>query len=123
LEKPGDKVRLRFALVEEQVRYVGGNQVRFHHDVVRALPGGADGFPVKEKTTKQTASVSLAELRKNLSAYLDDFGKQHPFPNERRPLDLKKLRVVAFVQDDETKEVLQAAQVDVKGAEAEAEAK
>jgi len=123
LEKPGDKVRLRFALVEEQVRYVGGNQVRFHHDVVRALPGGADGFPLKEKNAKQTASVNLAELRKNLSSYLDDFAKQRPFPNDRRPLELKKLRVVAFVQDDETKEVLQATQVEVKGAESEAETK
>ena len=123
LEKPGDKVRLRFALVEEQVRYVGGNQVRFHHDVVRSLPGGADGFPLKEKTAKQTASVNLAELRKSLSDYLDQSAKQRPFPNERRPLELKKLRVVAFVQDDETKEVLQATQVDVKGMEGEAETK
>lgn len=123
LEKPGDKVRLRFALVEEQVRYVGGNQVRFHHDVVRALPGGVDGFPLKEKTAKQTASVNLAELKKTLTSYLDDSAKKAPFPNDRRPLDLKKLKVVAFIQDDDSKEVLQAAQVDVKGAEAEAETK
>jgi hypothetical protein len=123
LEKPGDKVRLRFALVEEQVRYVGGNQVRFHHDVVRALPGGADGFPLKERTAKQTATVNLAELKKNLSSYLDEFAKKTPFPNDRRPLDLKKLKVVAFVQDDDSKEVLQAAQVDVKAGEAEAETK
>jgi hypothetical protein len=123
LEKPSDKIRLRFALVEEQVRYVGGNQLRFHHDVVRALPGGADGFPLKEKTAKQTATINLADLRKNLTSYLDDFGKKVPFPNDRRPLDLKKVKVVAFVQDDDTKEVLQAAQVEVKGAEAEAETK
>src|SRR4029077_17937870 len=97
--------------------------LRFHHDVVRALPGGADGFPLKEKTAKQTATINLADLRKNLTSYLDDFGKKVPFPNDRRPLDLKKVKVVAFVQDDDTKEVLQAAQVDVKGAEAEAETK
>ena len=91
--------------------------------MVRALPGGADGFPIKEKTAKQTASVNLAELRKNLTSYLDDFSKKAPFPNERRPLDLKRLKVVAFVQDDDSKEVLQAAQVDVKGAEADGETK
>jgi len=123
LDKPGDKIRLRFALVEEQAHYVGGNQIRYHHDVVRSLPGGAEGFPLKEKTSKQTTSVDLAELRQKLTAYLDDFAKQRPFPNGRRPLELKKLRVVAFIQDDESKEVLQAAQVDVKGAEGEAEAK
>jgi hypothetical protein len=123
LEKPGEKVRLRFALVEEQIRYLGGNQVRFHHDVVRALPGGTEGFPLKEKSSKHTASVDLAELRQKLTAYLDDYAKQRPFPNARRPLDLKKLRVVAFIQDDDTKEVLQAAQADVKGMEGEAETK
>lgn len=123
LEKPGEKVRLRFALVEEQVRYAGGNQVRFHHHVVRAMPGGAAGLPLKEKSAKQSISVNLTELRKKLNSYLEDYDKAHSFPNSRRPLDLKNLRLVAFIQDDQTKEVLQAAQVDVKGPEGEAEAK
>jgi hypothetical protein len=123
LEKTGEKVRLRFALVEDQVRYVGGNQVRFHHHVVRSMPGGAAGFPLKEKAAKQSASVNLSELRQSLTTYLDEFGKTHAFPNSRRPLDLKDLRVVAFIQDDQTKEVLQAAQVDVKGQGGEAETK
>jgi len=102
---------------------VGGNQVRFHHHVVRAMPGGAAGFPLKEKAAKQSASVNLSELRQSLTTYLDEYGKAHTFPNSRRPLDLKDLRVVAFIQDDQTKEVLQAAQVDVKGAGSEAEMK
>jgi hypothetical protein len=123
LEKTGEKVRLRFALVEDQVRYVGGNQVRFHHHVVRAMPGGAAGFPLKEKAAKQSASVNLSELRQSLTTYLDEYGKAHAFPNSRRPLDLKNLRVVAFIQDDQTKEVLQTAQVDVKGLGGEAETK
>ncbi|HEV2945934.1 MAG TPA: hypothetical protein VGX70_01070 [Gemmataceae bacterium] len=123
LEKTGEKVRLRFALVEDQVRYVGGNQVRFHHHVVRAMPGSSAGFPLKEKAAKQSASVNLSELRQSLTTYLDEFGKSHAFPNSRRPLDLKNLRVVAFIQDDQTKEVLQAAQVDVKGQGGEAEIK
>jgi hypothetical protein len=114
LDKTGEKVRLRFALVEDQIRYVGGNHIRFHHNVVRALPGGAAGFPLKEKSSKQTASVDLTELRKKLTDYLDAFAKKAPFPNDRRPLDLKNLRLIAFVQDDETKEVLQATQVDIQ---------
>jgi hypothetical protein len=123
LEKTGEKVRLRFALVEDQVRYVGGNQVRFHHHVVRAMPGSAAGFPLKEKAAKQSASVNLSELRQSLTTYLDEYGKTHAFPNSRRPLDLKDLRVVAFIQDDQTKEVLQTAQVEVKGLGGEAETK
>ena len=38
-EKPGEKVRLRLALVEDWVRYKGTNGLQYHHRVVRALPG------------------------------------------------------------------------------------
>ena len=34
---------LRLALTESAVRYVGGNKLRFHHHVVRALPGRRGG--------------------------------------------------------------------------------
>jgi len=44
LTKPGDDARLRLVLVEESIRYVGGNKLRFHHQVVRALPGGVKGY-------------------------------------------------------------------------------
>ena len=37
LKKTGEKVRLRFVLVEDVARYVGGNGQRLHHHVVRAL--------------------------------------------------------------------------------------
>lgn len=110
---PGDKVKLRLALVEEQVRYLGSNGIRFHHNVVRALPGGAEGLTLKEKAGKQTASVDLGELRKSLTKYLDGYAKERAFPNPSRPLDLKKLAVVAFIQNDATKDVYQAVQVEV----------
>jgi hypothetical protein len=114
---PGEKVRLRLALVEEAVRYVGGNQLRFHHRVVRDLPGGAAGVVLKAKAGKQQATVDLAKLRERLTGYLAEVGKKTPFPNESRPLDLKNLYVVAFVQNDENKEVLQSVQVKVSATE------
>lgn len=113
LEKTGEKVRLRLALVEEQIRYTGSNQLRFHHRVVRALPGGAAGLALPDKTGKQQVTVDLAELRKKLGDYLDDYSKQRPFPNANRPLDFKKLSVVAFVQNDADKSILQATEVEV----------
>jgi thiol-disulfide isomerase/thioredoxin len=119
LEKPGPKVRLRLALVEEQVRYPGPNQIRLHHRVVRALPGGAEGLALKDKAGKQTASVDLSELRKKLDKYLDDVGKRRPFPDGKRPLDFRNLSVVAFVQDDDSKEILQATQVEIQPGEGE----
>ena len=39
----GDDMKLRVLVVEENIRYVGSNQLRFHHNVVRAMPLGADG--------------------------------------------------------------------------------
>jgi hypothetical protein len=53
-------------------------------------------------------------LRANLSKFLDDFAKEEgAFPRPDRPLALKNLKLVAFIQNDATKEVLQAVQVDV----------
>ena len=63
--------------------------------------------------------VDLDQLRKDLSTYLTEFEKKDPdnkFPNPQRPLDLKNLRVVAFLQNDATNEVLQAVEVELQPA-------
>jgi hypothetical protein len=111
-----DTLRLRFALVEDVVGYYGRNRQRLHHHVVRALPGGAAGQAVRGKAATLKASVDVDEVRKNLAEYLAEFGDESGRLDEDRPLALKKLKVVAFVQDEVTREVLQAAQVDVPAA-------
>jgi hypothetical protein len=113
LQQPGEKVRLRLALVEEWVRFPGGNGKTYHHSVVRALPGGAAGLALKEKAGRQSVSVNLDELRKELTEYLDKVAIDLPFPRADRPMAFRQLHVVAFVQNDQTKEVLQAVQVGV----------
>lgn len=115
IEKPGPKVRLRLVLVEERLRFSGPNGMRYHHRVVRDMPGGAAGLAIKDKSAKQSVTVDLAELRKKLSATLDSYSRknQDPMPPGRRPMEMKDLYVVAFVQNDEGKEVLQATQVKV----------
>jgi hypothetical protein len=116
LKSTGENTRLRMVLVEETIRYTGGNGLRFHHQVVRTFPGGVKGTALTEKDSKHTATVDLAELRKQLTAYLKDYEEnQQPFPNSDRPLDFNNLRVVVFVQDDDSREVLQAAQIEVGG--------
>ena len=100
-----EQLKLRFVLVEETIRYVGGNGLRFHHHVVRALPGGVDGTLLKEAKASKTAEVDLKELRQTLTAYLDDHAKQATFPYPDRPLALKNLHVVALVQNDANKEI------------------
>jgi hypothetical protein len=115
LKDPGERIKLRLVLVENVVAYKGGNGIPQHHSVVRALPGGPAGFALKEKAGKQTATIDLDDLRKELNKYLDDYAeKEDAFPNKERPMEMKNLRLVAFVQNDQTREVYQAVQVEVK---------
>ncbi len=112
-EKPGEALRLRLALVEDWVRFKGSNALQYHHRVVRALPGGNKGFAVKKKESEHNATIDLEELRRKLNKYLDeDYGPEGP-----RPMRLRNLHVVAFVQNDDTTEILQAARRGGEGGE------
>lgn len=114
--RTGDGIRLRLVLVEENVRYLGGNGLRYHHCVVRSFPGGVKGTALTKKTAEQSATVKLGELRTKLGEYLDDMEArmENGFPKPERPMSMQKLRVIAFIQDDESNEILQAVQVEVK---------
>jgi hypothetical protein len=114
----GEDMKLRLLVVEETVKYAGSNGVRFHHQVVRAMPGGAAGVAVKDKAFKHSASVDLGDVRKSLTKYLDDFVAENPnrpFARPDRPMDMKAVRVIAMVQNDKTGEILQAVQIEVEG--------
>ena len=79
-------------------------------------PGKIDGQPLTEANFKLKTSLGLGKLRGELTKYLDDFqagGKT--FLNPARPLAFEHLRVIAFVQDDSTREILQAVQIEVNG--------
>ena len=115
LDKPGEKVVLRFAVTEETVRYPGGNGVRFHHHVVRAMPGGVKGVALTKKEQEQSHVVNVDDIRKELAKSLDEFASERAeFPRPDRPLALRNLKAVAFVQNDETGEVLTAVQIDLE---------
>jgi hypothetical protein len=109
VENPGANVKLRLVLVEESVKYVGTNKLRFHHQVVRAMPNGPAGQMVDKASMKFTASVDLDTLRKDLTAYLEPI----TFPRPGRPMEMQHLRVIALLQEDTTHDILQAVQVEV----------
>jgi hypothetical protein len=113
LKNPGENVRLRFVLIEDVVRYPGTNGQRLHHHVVRAFPGGVDGFALTEKSAKQSASVDLGELSKSLSDYLSKPTARGPYLDDEKPLNLKHLKAVALIQDNDSRAILQAVQVAV----------
>lgn len=113
--EPGENLKLRVLLLEEKVKYVGSNGMRFHHRVVRAMPGGAGGTAVTDKAMQKTIDLDVAAVKKDLAAYLEKFAADRPFANPARPLDLAHLSVVAFVQNDATGEILNAAEIPVEG--------
>jgi hypothetical protein len=80
----------------------------YHHRVVRAMPGGAAGVKLNAKELDHVAEVNLDKLRGSLGKYLD-----LDYPEGARPMRMHDLRVVAFVQNDETTEILQAVEVPV----------
>jgi hypothetical protein len=111
--KTGDNVRLHLVLVEEVARYLGSNRQRLHHHVVRGFPGGVDGIALKEKNSSHNVIINVDDVRKSLNDYLAGF-KEGNFAEDERPLDLKKLRLVAFIQrTGSNKEVYQATQIDL----------
>jgi hypothetical protein len=110
----GSKPRLRLALVEDSIRYVGNNQLRFHHNVVRALPGGPAGRDLTSGPGEVSIKVNLKDLRRGIEEYLSQRAKSRPFPGVLPEIALDHLSVVAFVQDDSDKRVLGAALVPVK---------
>jgi hypothetical protein len=111
------KLKLHVVLAEDWVRFRGSNGIGYHHMVVRAMPGGAVGFAVG-KGLEKSVSVDLAKLRRDHDVYLADVAKildstiDKEFP--QRPMRLRDLRAVAFVQNEETGEVLASVSVPVK---------
>jgi hypothetical protein len=137
-----DKLRLQIALVEGHVRYSGENGTRFHDMVVRAMaapPAGmkpeagetaagkpgtplpALGFALKPGqggTFEYT--FDLAKASADALAHLQDYETntrkgEYSFRQKKHEIDPGKLSVVAFVQDEATKKILQAVYVNVEG--------
>jgi len=118
--KPGRALRLQIALVEEAVHYTGENGVRFHPMVVRSLAAPdakAPGLPLASgKGAKLVYTFDIAKAVADAKAHLDEmeggsserFGK-FQFIERRSDINRGNLRIVAWVQDEKTKEVLQAA--------------
>ena len=117
-------LKLQIALVEERLRFSGENRVRFHPMVVRSLAGEhGSGFVLAEKTEGMTWRFDLTIITQELKKHLDDLeqsrkdrGEESTFAEKKHAIDPSKLLVVAFVQDEKSKQVLQAVSVKVNPA-------
>jgi len=114
-------LRLHVALVENHVRYSGTNGVRFHSVVVRDMAGDrAQGFSVDPRAKATVRHVfDLQKVSADLKAYLDDYAARQPasldvLAADAYQVDRTRLAVVAFVQDEVSRRVLQAVYAPVK---------
>jgi hypothetical protein len=138
------KLRLHLVLAEEELRYSGENGIRFHPMVVRSmastgseppkppsegakpevtptLPIPILGFPLepgKGRTVEYT--FDLAKVAADGLANLEDLEKHsarypnHKFVQKKHDVNPRQLKLVAFVQDEQSKQVLQAVEVELK---------
>jgi len=118
LEAEGKPVKLQIALVEELLSYSGANGIRFHPMVVRNLAqSGEGGFTVERaKPAAAEYTFDLAKITADLKAYLDDYevnGRHGKITFSQKPvqMDTSRLSVVAFLQEDDSRKVLQSAYV------------
>jgi tetratricopeptide (TPR) repeat protein len=103
-KKDQEPLRLGLALVE-QTSYSGESGIRFHPAVARDLvfePVPLGGAPVSHVFDLRGLSASLAREREVLEE------KGIVYPNQRDTIDPDRVRVVAFVQNAQTRDVLQS---------------
>jgi tetratricopeptide (TPR) repeat protein len=112
-------LKLQIALVEAEVIYSGENAVRFHPMVVRSLGGPeATGYPFDSAKGAEVEQVfELDKITAELKAHLDDYevNGRHgkiTFRQKKHEISSRHLKVAAFVQDEGSKAILQAAIVD-----------
>jgi hypothetical protein len=100
-------LRLRIVLAESSIEFKSFNGIRQNNMVVRKLIGGDSGIAATSDGFKYEGTTDLKAVRSELDAYLKRFEENYSKKLADKPLDLKDLHVVAFVQDDSTKEVVQ----------------
>ncbi len=103
-------VRLRLILVEKTVHYTGANGVHFHHFVARKLLGQSSGIQISQEETPFHETVAIADLRLEISRYVEGYRRLvegFQWPDVVLPIDEKQLSVIAVVQNDSSREVLQ----------------
>ena len=112
--------RLRVVLAEDGIRYQGANGISEHRFVVRKMLRGAGGVAFNQNgkaAVKDAFTVSTIEdqLEKYLTTYEQKMPRPGtPFKEKKSEIDPRQLYIVAFVQDDATRRILQSTIVKVK---------
>jgi len=106
-------VKVYIALAEKGLRFNGENGIRFHPMVVRSIKS----FALDGENYRQ--SFDLDEISKAIKDHLDDYeakghrGESFKFVEKKYQIAPNDLAVVVFVQESESKHMLQAAYADL----------
>jgi hypothetical protein len=128
-----DDVTLHVALVENETAYSGENGLRFHPMVVRALAGDNEkrvfGFKIDnskrnkfeyvfdvDKIIAQNFAYYDTQTSERMQEFISRMGGKMPeginlsfsFNYKKNQIDSHRLSVVAFLQDNKTKKILQS---------------
>ncbi len=114
-------LKVQIVLVEKEIRYLGENGIRFHPMVARAFGGEkGEGYKIEANGTRTfDATFDLEAIGQDIRKQLDEYeakghrGEPFKFSAKKDQIDRADLAVVAFVQDDKTRHVLQAGYVDL----------
>ncbi len=110
-------LRLHIVLAEEKVHYKGYNTVAEHRFVVRKMFPSPEGLPFgNKKELTYTTKINLNQIEDSLKVYLDSMEKRanrKVFKEKKHQINSDNLFLVAFVQNNVTKEIFQASVIRV----------
>jgi tetratricopeptide (TPR) repeat protein len=116
-------LKLHIVLAEGKLRYTGENGVRFHPMVVRSMAAtdAGQGLAITSKDSQTFAwDFNLTKISADIKQHLDEYekaghrGASFTFTEKKYQIDSKDLVVVAFVQNEKTKAILQSIFINVK---------
>jgi tetratricopeptide (TPR) repeat protein len=111
---------IHIALIEKSINYTGSNTIDKHIFVVRDLLDNETGAPIKSE--KISKSFDLNKIEEGLKNYLDDPTNQPSWRKSYGPpiwkartdkINRNNLAVVAFIQNPETREIINSVYLDV----------
>lgn len=112
-DSDGGEYYLRMVLAENEVTFKAGNGIRVHKMVTRVFPGGYRGIAVTDRKVTYEGTIQLAEVKKQLNNELAMVEQMTGAPMPNRPLDFSNMRLVAMIQDEVDRRVVQSRLVDV----------
>lgn len=111
-ENHSKNLKLHIVLAEEKVHYKGYNTVSEHRFVVRKMFPSPEGLSFDDKNQlKYSTTLNVNFLEDSLKNYVDGIEKKagrKVFKEKIFKINMKNLFVIAFIQDMETNEILQA---------------